>query len=52
MATVPNVKRVISSVTEGVSNTTIEFNLTADLATALDDTKDAVTRIPTLCGTS
>ena len=47
VATVPNVKRVISSVTEGVSNTTIEFNLSADLATALDDTKDAVTRIRT-----
>ena len=47
VATMPNVKRVISSVTEGVSSTTIEFNLSADLATALDDTKDAVTRIRT-----
>lgn len=47
VATVNNVKRVISSVSEGVSTTTIEFQLEADLATALDDTRDAVTRIRT-----
>ncbi len=47
VATVNNVKRVMSSVTEGVSTTTIEFQLEADLATALDDTRDAVTRIRT-----
>jgi multidrug efflux pump subunit AcrB len=47
VATIPNVKRVMSSVTEGVSTTTIEFNLEADLATALDDTRDAITRIRT-----
>ena len=47
VATIPNVKRVISTVTEGVSTTAIEFNLDADLATALDDTKDAITRIRT-----
>ncbi|MDR6093885.1 hypothetical protein QE373_001182 [Stenotrophomonas sp. SORGH_AS321] len=47
VATVNNVKRVMSSVSEGVSTTTIEFQLEADLATALDDTRDAVTRIRT-----
>ncbi|MEN4903661.1 efflux RND transporter permease subunit [Luteimonas sp. TWI1416] len=47
VATVSNVKRVISSVSEGVSTTTIEFQLEADLATALDDTRDAITRIRT-----
>ncbi|MCC7633165.1 efflux RND transporter permease subunit [Stenotrophomonas rhizophila] len=47
VATVNNVKRVISSVSEGVSTTTIEFQLEADLATALDDTRDAITRIRT-----
>ncbi|MET0718029.1 MAG: efflux RND transporter permease subunit [Pseudoxanthomonas sp.] len=47
VATVTNVKRVISTVSEGVSVTTIEFELEADLATALDDTRDAVTRIRT-----
>ncbi|MEO8366906.1 MAG: efflux RND transporter permease subunit [Pseudoxanthomonas sp.] len=47
VATIPNIKRVISSVSEGVSTTTIEFVLDTDLATALDDTRDAVTRIRT-----
>lgn len=47
VATVSNVKRVMSTVSEGVSTTTIEFQLEADLATALDDTRDAVTRIRT-----
>ncbi|MBS7456028.1 efflux RND transporter permease subunit [Coralloluteibacterium stylophorae] len=47
VATVNNVKRVMSTVSEGVSTTTIEFELEADLATALDDTRDAVTRIRT-----
>ena len=47
VATVPNVKRIMSTVSEGVSTTTIEFQLEADLATALDDTRDAVTRIRT-----
>jgi multidrug efflux pump subunit AcrB len=45
VATVPNVKRVISSVVEGTSTTFIEFRLEADLADALDDTRDAVTRV-------
>ncbi|MEO6104131.1 MAG: efflux RND transporter permease subunit, partial [Pseudoxanthomonas sp.] len=47
VATIPNIKRVMSSVSEGVSTTTIEFVLDTDLATALDDTRDAVTRIRT-----
>src|SRR3546814_3957911 len=37
----------MSNVSEGVSVTSIEFRLEADLATALDDTRDAVTRIRT-----
>ncbi|HYM86732.1 MAG TPA: efflux RND transporter permease subunit, partial [Pseudoxanthomonas sp.] len=47
VATIPNIKRVMSSVSEGVSTTTIEFVLDTDLATALDDTRDAITRIRT-----
>jgi multidrug efflux pump subunit AcrB len=47
VATVTNVKRVMSTVSEGVSTTNIEFQLETDLATALDDTRDAVTRIRT-----
>ncbi|MEO5628385.1 MAG: efflux RND transporter permease subunit, partial [Thermomonas sp.] len=45
VATLDNVKRVMSTVVEGTSMTQVEFNLEADLATALNDTKDAVTRI-------
>ena len=45
VATIPNIKRITSTVVEGVSTTAIEFNLNADLMTALNDTKDAVTRI-------
>jgi hydrophobe/amphiphile efflux-1 (HAE1) family protein len=45
VATVPNVKRMSSTVMEGISTTAIEFELETDLATALDDTRDAVTRI-------
>src|SRR3546814_19572305 len=37
----------MSNVSEGVSVTSIEFRLAADLATALDDTRDAVTRLRT-----
>jgi len=47
VATIPNIKRVMSNVSEGVSTTSIEFFLDTDLATALDDTKDAVTKIRT-----
>ena len=47
VATIPNIKRVMSTVTEGMSTTTVEFTLDADLATALDDTRDAVTRVRT-----
>lgn len=45
LATIPNVKRMSSSVTEGVSMTAVEFNLDTDLSDALDDTRDAITRI-------
>ncbi|MFT4178813.1 MAG: efflux RND transporter permease subunit [Thermomonas sp.] len=47
VATLNNVKRVTSVVVEGTSTTAIEFELEADLMTALNDTKDAVTRIRT-----
>ena len=45
VATVANVKRVTSTVVEGSSSTAIEFYLNTDLMAALNDTKDAVTRI-------
>ena len=45
VATLDNVKRVTSTVVEGTSTTAIEFQLEADLLTALNDTKDAVTRV-------
>ena len=45
VATLDNVKRVTSTVVEGTSTTAIEFNLEADIMTALNDTKDAVARI-------
>ncbi|GAB3746325.1 efflux RND transporter permease subunit [Lysobacter olei] len=45
VATLDNVKRVTSTVVEGVSTTAIEFQLETDLLVALNDSKDAVTRI-------
>src|SRR5204863_266440 len=45
VATISGVKRVTSSVSEGLSSTAIEFVLETDLPTALDDVRDAVTRI-------
>lgn len=45
VATIPNVKRLMSTVSEGQSSTAIEFYLETDLATALDDTRDAVTKV-------
>ncbi len=45
VATIANVKRVTSTVVEGTSTTAIEFYLDTDLMAALNDTKDAVTRI-------
>lgn len=47
VATINNVKRVTSTVVEGTSTTAIEFELDTDLMAALNDTKDAVTRIRT-----
>ena len=45
VATITGVKRVTSNVSEGLSSTAIEFVLDTDLGTALDDVRDAVTRI-------
>lgn len=45
VATLNGVKRVMSSVNEGVSTTTIEFQLEVDLQVALDDVRDAISRI-------
>lgn len=45
LATIPNVKRITSSVVEGTSTTAVEFHLDTDLMEALNDSKDAVTRI-------
>ena len=45
VATITGVKRVFSNVNEGISNTNIEFVLETDIATALDDVRDAVTRV-------
>ncbi len=47
VATINGIKRVTSTVVEGTSTTAIEFNLDTDLLVALNDTKDAVTRIRT-----
>jgi multidrug efflux pump subunit AcrB len=45
VATIQGVKRVMTTVTEGSSNTAIEFVLETDLNTALDDVNDAVKRV-------
>ena len=45
VATIEGLKRVISTVSEGVSVTAIEFRLEADLNVVLDEVRDAVTRI-------
>ena len=45
VATIPGIKRVMSSVDEGMSTTMLEFHMDTDLAEALDDTRDAVSRI-------
>jgi multidrug efflux pump subunit AcrB len=45
VATIQGVKRVMTTVTEGRSNTAIEFVLETDLNTALDDVNDAVKRV-------
>ena len=45
VATINGVKRVMSNVNEGVSTTTIEFQLEVDIQVALDDVRDAVSRI-------
>jgi len=45
VATLNGVKRVTSSVSEGMSSTAVEFYLDTDLSSALDEVRDAVTRI-------
>ncbi|MBB5207040.1 efflux RND transporter permease subunit [Chiayiivirga flava] len=45
VATLNGVKRVISNVTEGLSTTFIEFHLETPLEPALDEARDAITRI-------
>lgn len=45
VATLNGVKRVVSTVSEGISSTMIEFELNVDVMEALNDTKDAVTRV-------
>ncbi|RMH93828.1 efflux RND transporter permease subunit [Lysobacter pythonis] len=45
VATLKGVKRIISTVVEGVSTTYVEFHLDTDVMEALNDSKDAVTRI-------
>ncbi|MBC7657816.1 MAG: efflux RND transporter permease subunit, partial [Frankiaceae bacterium] len=47
VATVNGIKRVTSSVSDGLSSTAIEFVLETNLTDALDDVRDAVTRIRT-----
>jgi len=45
VASLRDVKRIVSSVNEGVSTTLIEFRLERELNEALDDVRDSVTRI-------
>ena len=45
VATISNVKHIMSTVSEGSSVTAIEFNIDTDLSVALDDTRDAITRV-------
>jgi multidrug efflux pump subunit AcrB len=45
VANISGVKNVISTVTEGNSQTTVEFRLEVDTQTAVNDVKDAVERI-------
>ncbi|MGH8104730.1 MAG: efflux RND transporter permease subunit [Arenimonas sp.] len=45
VATITGVKRVFSNVNEGISTTSIEFFLQTEISTALDDVRDAVTRV-------
>ncbi len=45
VAAIEGLKRTMSTVNEGVSSTAIEFRLETELAIALDDVRDAITRI-------
>ena len=45
VATLNHVKRVFSTVVDGQSTTVVEFRIDANLLEALNDAKDAVSRI-------
>ena len=45
ISTVIGIEHMRSRISDGVSLTTVEFDLDRDMATALDDVRDAVTRI-------
>ena len=45
VATISGIEQMTSTVDEGVSTTSIEFHFGTDLAQALDDVRDAMTRI-------
>ncbi len=45
VANISGVKNVISQLTEGMSQTTVEFRLEVDTQTAVNDVKDAIERI-------
>ena len=47
VATISGIEQMTSTVDEGASTTSIEFHFGADLSRALDDVRDAVTRIRT-----
>ncbi len=47
IATLPQVNKLVSTVVEGNSTTFVEFKLSKDLGDALDEVRDAVTRIRT-----
>jgi multidrug efflux pump subunit AcrB len=47
IASLPKINKLISTVVEGSSTTFIEFKLDKDLNEALDDVRDAVTRVRT-----
>src|SRR5690606_3070767 len=47
IATLPGIKYLVSTVTEGQSATFVEFRIGKDLNEALDEVRDAVTRVRT-----
>ncbi|MCM2355915.1 MAG: efflux RND transporter permease subunit, partial [Arenimonas sp.] len=47
IATLPGIKNLVSTVVEGQSTTFVEFRIGKDLGEALDEVRDAVTRVRT-----